>query len=57
MNFEEIKKRYNKKISEILKHNKNYYDKNSPIISDKDYDELKKEILDLEKKYNFLTNE
>ena len=57
MNFEEIKKRYNKKISEILKHNKNYYDKNSPIISDKDYDELKKEILDLEKKYNFLASD
>ncbi len=57
MNFDEIKKRYNKKISEILKHNKNYYDKNSPIISDKDYDELKKEILDLEKKYNFLASD
>ena len=57
MNFEEIKKRYNKKISEILKHNKNYYDKNNPIISDKDYDELKKEILDLEKKYNFLASD
>ena len=49
MNFDEIKKRYNKKISEILKHNKNYYDKNSPTLSDNDYDELKKEILDLEK--------
>ena len=57
MNFEEIKKRYNKKIDEIIKHNKNYYDKNSPIISDKDYDELKKEILDLEKKYNFLVSD
>ena len=56
MNFEEIKKKYNKKISEILKHNENYYDKNNPIISDNDYDELKKEILDLEKKYKFLTN-
>ena len=57
MNFEEIKKRYNKKISEILKHNENYYDKNNPLISDKDYDELKKEILDLEKKYKFLTSD
>ena len=41
MNFEEIKKKYNKKISEILKHNESYYDKNNPIISDNDYDELK----------------
>ena len=57
MNFEEIKKRYNKKINEILKHNKNYYDKNNPLISDKDYDDLKKEILDLEKKYNFLNSD
>jgi len=57
MNFEEIKKRYNKKIDEILKHNKNYYDKNNPLISDKDYDDLKKEILDLEKKYNFLNSD
>ena len=57
MNFEEIKKKYRKKISEILKHNENYYDKNNPLISDKDYDELKREILDLEKKYKFLTSD
>ena len=57
MNFEEIKKRYNKKINEILKHNENYYDKNNPLISDKDYDELKKEILELEKKYEFLASD
>ena len=57
MNFEEIKKKYRKKISEILKHNENYYDKNNPLISDKDYDELKREILDLEKKYKFLISD
>jgi DNA ligase (NAD+) len=57
MNFEKIKKNYQKKIKEILSHNESYYDKNSPIISDKDYDDLKKEILELEKKYNFLKNE
>ncbi len=56
MNFEEIKRIYNEKIDEILKHNENYYDKNNPLISDKDYDELKKEIIKLEKKYKFLTN-
>ena len=30
------------------------FEKNEPRISDHNYDKLKKEILDLEKKYNFL---
>ena len=54
MNFEKIKKNYEKKVEQLLKHNENYYDKNNPIISDKDYDELKIEIIKLEKKYDFL---
>ena len=54
MNFEKIKKEYQKKIEKILKYNENYYDKNNPLISDNEYDELKKEILELEKKYDFL---
>ena len=41
---------YNKKIKEYEKHNKLYYDKSSPSISDSEFDKLKKEILDLEKK-------
>jgi len=41
---------YNKKIKEFEKHNKLYYDKSSPSISDSEFDKLKKEILDLEKK-------
>ena len=51
-----IKQRYLKKINEFKKHNKYYYENSSPVISDKEYDKLKKEILDLEKKYNFLKN-
>ena len=54
MKKEEIKKKYNSKIEEVIKHNKLYYDKSSPVISDMQYDKLKKEILDLEIKYNFL---
>ncbi len=50
----EIKKYYNKKINEIKKHNKLYFDKSSPQVSDKEYDRIKKEILDLEKKYSYL---
>ena len=49
-----IKQNYLKKINEFKKHNKYYYENSSPIISDKEYDKLKKKILDLEKKYTFL---
>ena len=49
-----IKQNYLKKINEFQKHNKFYYNDSSPAISDKDYDKLKKEILDLEKKFTFL---
>ena len=57
MSNEFIKKKYKKKIKEFIKHNQFYYEKNNQRISDKDYDELKKEILDLEKKFNFLNDE
>ena len=49
-----IKKKYSLKINEIKKHNQFYFEKNTPKISDKEYDDLKKEILDLEKEYPFL---
>ena len=44
-----IKKFYLEKIKLLNEHNKLYFDQNSPIISDAEYDELKKEILKLEK--------
>jgi len=50
----EIKKYYKKKINELKNHNKLYFEKSSPKISDSQYDKIKKEILDLEKKYSFL---
>ena len=50
----EIKKIYQTKIKELTKHNKLYYEDSKPIISDADYDILKKKILELENKYNFL---
>ena len=50
----EIKKKYKSKIKELNRHNELYYNKSQPIITDKDYDELKKEIYDLELKHNFL---
>ena len=56
MEKKEIEKLYINKINELKKHDKAYFEKDKPIIFDKDYDEIKKEILNLEKKYNFLKN-
>ena len=47
-------KNYLKKIKVLGEHNKNYYDKNNPTINDYEFDLLKSEIINLEKKYNFL---
>ena len=53
---EKLEKNYLKKIKIIKEHNLNYYEKSKPVISDANFDELKEEILDLEKKYYFLKN-
>ena len=50
----EVEKIYKKKIKEFQKHNKLYYDKSAPAISDREFDELKADIINLEKKYSFL---
>jgi DNA ligase (NAD+) len=54
MNKKEIESKYIKKIKLLNEFNKFYYDKSNPKISDKEYDDLKKEILILEKNFNFL---
>ena len=56
MERKEIEKIYSKKINELKKHDKAYFKYDSPLISDKDYDSIKQEILDLEKKYKYLKN-
>jgi DNA ligase (NAD+) len=50
-----IIKNYLKKINLIDKYNQSYYEKDSPVVTDHQFDELKKNILDLEKKYSYLT--
>ena len=40
----------------MRKSNELYYDKSLPIISDREFDDLKKEIIDLEKRYPYLNN-
>ena len=50
---EKIQKEYNKKIKLINNYNDYYYNQNSPLVSDKEYDEIKKEIILLEKRYDY----
>ena len=57
MSKKEIKLKYLKKIKLITKYNDYYYDKSKPIVSDQVYDELKKEILQLEIDHDFLKSE
>ena len=54
MEKKDLKKKYNLKIKELLKHNKLYYEKSKPIITDADYDKLKNQIKELEKNNKFL---
>ena len=49
-----IKNEYNKKLKLYKYYNKKYFDENFSEIPDSDYDKLKKEIIEFEKKYNFL---
>ena len=54
MNKDLIKNQYQKKIKLFKKYNKFYYDESNPKVSDKEFDELKKSILELESNYKFL---
>ena len=56
MTKQDVIKKYNQKIKEYVKHNKLYFEDSNPILSDSDYDLLKIDILNLEKKYSFLKN-
>ena len=54
MEKKKIQALYKIRIKQINNFNKFYYDKSKPIVSDKEYDDLKNEIILLEKKYKFL---
>ena len=49
-----ISKLHQSKIKSLKKHNNLYYNNDSPIIDDFEYDKIKKELLELENKYPFL---
>jgi len=54
MDKKKITRDYLDKIKLLEEYNKNYYDKDNPIVSDQEYDFLKKNIIDLEKSHRFL---
>ena len=54
MKKKDIVETYLKKIKLIKKYNKYYYDKSNPKVSDQEFDQIKKTIIDLEKKFIFL---
>ncbi len=56
MDKKKIEKQYNLKIKELIRLNKFYYKNSKPAVQDSEYDQLKKKILELEKKYKFLSS-
>ncbi|WP_435165381.1 NAD-dependent DNA ligase LigA [Candidatus Pelagibacter bacterium nBUS_28] len=57
MSKKKIESNYKKKIDLLTSYNKNYYDVSKPLVSDKEYDDLKNSILALENKYSYLRSE
>ena len=51
---DDILKDYLRKIKLLKKYNKFYYGKDSPVITDQEYDNLKKKIIELEKNNSLL---
>ena len=54
MQRKEIEKLYIKKINVLKKYDRAYFEHDSPLISDKNYDSIKHEIFELEKEYKYL---
>ncbi len=57
MTKKKIEDLYKEKINQLIKFNKNYYELSNPLVDDNDYDKLKKDILNLEKKYSYLNSQ
>ena len=57
MSKAKIQNFYKEKIKLLDNYNKFYYEKSLPKVSDQTYDELKKEILLLEKQYDYLKSD
>ena len=57
MDKKKIKKEHDNKIQNLIKLNKHYYEFSKSLVDDQEYDKIKKKLLLLEKKYNFLKSE
>ena len=57
MDKNKIQLNYSNKIKLFKKLNKFYYEKSQPMVDDSDYDQLKKDILELENKYEYLNSD
>jgi len=53
-NQEKIKNLYKEKVKKLFDFNRAYFEKDNPIVSDLEFDSLKKELVQLAKKYPFL---
>ena len=45
MDKEKTKKLYNKKVNLLKKYSESYFDKNKSLVTDKEYDEIKKVVM------------
>ncbi len=54
MVYDQTKKKYLKKIKLLEKYNKFYFESSHPLVSDKEYDQLKLDILKIEKNFPYL---
>ena len=50
-----VLKKYKQKVKLLKKYNESYFSKDKPLVSDQEYDNLKKELLNLEDNNKFLT--
>ncbi len=54
MKKEEIKKKYNKQSKLLTKYNHHYFNLDSPLVTDSQYDKIKSQIIKMEVDYPFL---
>ena len=52
---ERVLKEFKKKYELLKKYNYHYYEKDNPKIDDREYDNLKNELLNVEKKFPFVS--
>ena len=56
MKKKEIQKKYKNYIKIYKRYNEYYFNKSKPLVKDDKYDQLKREIINLEKEYEFLAS-